>query len=294
MWILHDGCERPPQLHWETPHGLLRGNPHQVPDVTDLSSLADLSALSSVISDNRFIAAVAIALFSGVVRGFSGFGSALIYIPLMAAVYDPRVAAITFVMIDCITGFSFVLGVWRKVVWREVFTLAVPAILSVQLGAMILEYADPISLRWAICTLVALVLVILMSGWRYHGVPHLWVTIGVGLLAGILGGAVQISGPPIIVYWFGSMLDVNIVRANLIAYFGVFSTASVITYAIHGLITLQMVLLTAMLGPLHVAGMWAGGKMFNLASEKTYRYTAYVIVGLSAIIGMPLLDRFLR
>ncbi len=37
---------------------------------------------------------MAIAALSGLVRGFSGFGSALIYMPLMAAIYDPRIAAV--------------------------------------------------------------------------------------------------------------------------------------------------------------------------------------------------------
>ena len=43
---------------------------------------------------------------AGVVRGFSGFGSALIYIPLISAIYDPRTAAGTFVLIDFATGLS--------------------------------------------------------------------------------------------------------------------------------------------------------------------------------------------
>jgi uncharacterized membrane protein YfcA len=30
---------------------------------------------------------------AGAARGFSGFGSALIYVPLISAIYDPRTAA---------------------------------------------------------------------------------------------------------------------------------------------------------------------------------------------------------
>jgi len=38
------------------------------------------SVFTAVVADRRFIAAVAISALSGLVRGFSGFGSALIYI----------------------------------------------------------------------------------------------------------------------------------------------------------------------------------------------------------------------
>ena len=53
-----------------------------------------MTAISAALADRRFAAAVAIAALSGFVRGFSGFGSALIYIPLIAAVYEPRKAAL--------------------------------------------------------------------------------------------------------------------------------------------------------------------------------------------------------
>ena len=55
--------------------------------------LPDLPALTAALTDRRFAAALAVAALSGFVRGFSGFGSALIYIPLIAAIYEPRIAA---------------------------------------------------------------------------------------------------------------------------------------------------------------------------------------------------------
>jgi uncharacterized membrane protein YfcA len=90
------------------------------------------------------------------------------------------------------------------------------------------------------------------------------------------------------------MQDVAIVRANLISYFGLFSAGSVATYLVHGLITAQVLALAILIGPMHVLAMWAGGKLFHLASPETYRRLAYVIIAVSAIVSMPLLDGFLR
>ena len=61
--------------------------------------------------DRRFWPAIAIAALSGLVRGFSGFGSAMIYMPLVAAVYEPRIAAVTLLTIDtlCTAPFTVVL-----------------------------------------------------------------------------------------------------------------------------------------------------------------------------------------
>jgi uncharacterized membrane protein YfcA len=248
----------------------------------------------TVISDPRFPLAAAISILAGAVRGFSGFGSALIFIPLMSAVYGPQIAAPTFVVIDLAVGLFFVPRVWRKADFHQILPLAVAAVTAAQFGTLILLYADQVTLRWAISALVGLVVVVLASGWRYHGRPVLAVTVGVGLLAGLMGGAVQMSGPPIIVYWLGSAAAAAVLRANFIVYFTIFSAASVLTYAWRGLLPPDIVMLALLIGPLQIAAMAVGARLFNLASEQTYRRVGYLIVALSAIVSMPFWETLLK
>jgi uncharacterized membrane protein YfcA len=259
-----------------------------------VTELPIAEAFLTVIADPRFPLAVAISVLAGAVRGFSGFGSALIFIPLMSAVYGPQIAAATFVTIDFAVGLFFAPRVWRKADFTQILPLAAAAIVAAQFGTLILLYTDPTALRWGISALVGAVVVLLASGWRYHGRPVLAVTICVGLLGGLMGGAVQMSGPPIIVYWLGSAAAAAVVRANFIVYFTIFSAASVLTYAFRGLLPLHILALAALIGPLQIASMALGARLFNLASEKTYRHVGYLIVALSAIAAMPLWDNWLR
>ncbi len=62
--------------------------------------LPDSATFSATFADPRTYAAMAVSILAGAVRGFSGFGSALIFVPLMSAIYDPRTAAGTFLLID--------------------------------------------------------------------------------------------------------------------------------------------------------------------------------------------------
>ena len=73
---------------------------HTAIPVIDLPTAATFSA---VVADPRFALAIGISVLSGAVRGFSGFGSALIYVPLMSAVYGPKIAATSFLPIDLMT-----------------------------------------------------------------------------------------------------------------------------------------------------------------------------------------------
>jgi uncharacterized membrane protein YfcA len=256
--------------------------------------LPDSSTFAAILADHRYLAAIGVSILAGAVRGFSGFGSALIYVPLVSAIYDPRTAAGTFLLIDFATGLAVLPTVWREANWREVAPLAVAAVLAAQFGALILQYTDPTTLRWGISIVVMVLLAALMSGWRYHGRPLLVVTLFVGALAGTLGGAVQIVGPPIILYWLGSQHGAALVRANFNAFFAVFAISLTITYVARGLLTAPVIALALILGPVQILSLKTGTRLFHLASITTYRRVAYAIVAVSALVSMPLFDRLFR
>jgi uncharacterized membrane protein YfcA len=259
--------------------------------VIDLPTAA---TFTSVVSDPRFALALGISILSGAVRGFSGFGSALIYVPMMSALYGPKIGAASFLLTDFITGIVFSLGVWRQATWREIAPLALSAVIAAQFGTLILRYADPSHLRWAMAAMVLVIVVVLASGWRYHGKPLLIVTILVGISAGLMGGAVQISGPPVVLFWLSSMASAIVVRANFVVFFAIMAAALVVTYLWFGLLTPDVIALAAFMAPAHILAMFAGSKLFHIASEQTYRRTAYTIITLAAIVSMPLWDKWLR
>ena len=60
------------------------------------------------------------------------------------------------------------------------------------------------------------------------------------------------------------------------------------------MLTVQLLALGILLGPLHVGAMWVGSTIFNLASADTYRRLAYAIIAASAIVAMPAWDGWLR
>jgi uncharacterized protein len=257
--------------------------------------LPDAASFAVALAEPRLYAALAVSMLAGVVRGFSGFGSALIFVPVVSALYDPRTAAGVFMLIDLVTGIAVLPTVWREANWREIFPLTVAAVIAAQFGALILIYTDPTVLRWGIVVIVLILLAVLMSGWRYHGRPILPVTLGVGALAGTLGGATQIVGPPVIVFWLGSAAKaVTTVRANLASFFGVFACALFVTYAVRGLLPPHVIMLALLLGPVQLLALVIGTRLFHLATAETYRRIAYLIVAGAAFLSMPVLDSVLR
>ena len=259
-----------------------------------MASLLDSSIYTAAIADPRFVAAVAISALSGLVRGFSGFGSALIYMPLVAAVYEPRIAAVTLLLVDFVASSPFAVREIPRCTWREVLPIFIAAAIAIPFGTLALELVDPTALRWFIALLVLVLLAVLMSGWRYHGRPRLPFTIGAGLFSGFGGGAVQIAGPPVIIYWLGAKSDAVTVRANLMVYFLLAGAMLCISYLLQGLFTVENVALSILLEIPFAAAMVLGAYIFRGASDLLYRRVAYLIIAVAALVSLPLFDELLR
>lgn len=254
----------------------------------------DSSIFAAALADRRFAWAVAVAAISGLVRGFAGFGSALIYIPLIAAIYDPRVSSVTLLLIDLVSSSPFTVPEFRKCTWREVAPISIAMAVAVPIGTMALLVVDPIVLRWGIAVLVLGLLAVLVSGWRFHGEPRLPVTIGVGLFAGFGCGAVQIAGPAVIIYWLSRSSSAATVRANLMVFFVMTGVVVTISYLVQGVFSKELVALSILLGVPYMAALGAGAYFFHGASDQFYRKAAYAIITLAALLSLPIFDQILR
>lgn len=246
-------------------------------------ALADYSA--------RDLAVLAAAAFiAGLARGFSGFGAALIFMPLASVVVTPQVAAPLLLVVDAVAALGLIPDAWQRSDRRDVGVMAIGAVVGIPLGTAALALADPLVVRWGIVATVAALLVLLASGWRYHGKPKARYTIGVGALSGLFAGAAQIGGPPVVAYWLGGAIASAKARANIVLYFAISTLLTGISYSVGGLITQAVLLLALVTGPLYGLGLYLGSRLFGRAKERTFRWVCYGLIASAAIIGLPFFD----
>jgi hypothetical protein len=100
----------------------------------------DSSHFAALFADPRFYAVLFVTILAGVVRGFSGFGSALIFIPLVSAIYEPRIAAATFILIDFFCTAPFAWRLYPISNKREIWPLTLAAATTIPLGVALLIY----------------------------------------------------------------------------------------------------------------------------------------------------------
>ena len=234
------------------------------------------------------------ALIAGLARGFSGFGAALIFIPLASTVVDPSIAAPMLLVIDIVMASPLLRRAWPVGDKRDVGTMLIGTVLGVPIGTVVLSRSDPVAIRWMIVALVCALLTLLVSGWRYHGKTAPRLAVGVGLVAGFFSGVAQVGGPPVVAYWLGAAIRPERVRANIVLYFAASAAITCVSYLVAGVLTAKIVGLALVIGPVYGLGLWLGSHSFGLASEATFRRICYALIAAAAIISLPALDGVLR
>src|ERR1044072_5311608 len=141
------------------------------------------------------------AFIAALARGFSGFGAALIFLPLAATVTDPKIASPLLLITDAVLSVGFIPPAWRTADKREVGIMGAGAAIGIPLGTVLLVRLDALTIRWGIVVLASAMLALLISGWRYRGKPTAPLSFAVGGFAGVCSGAAQVGGPAVIAYW---------------------------------------------------------------------------------------------
>jgi uncharacterized protein len=255
-------------------------------------------SLSGLIPDDvglsAAIALCVIAFIAATARGFSGFGAALIFMPLASSVAGPRLVAALLLVIDFISAAPLVPNAWKDADRKATAVIVAGALVGVPIGTYFLTRLDPVTTRWIISGFVAALLVLLLSGWRYRGKDHAALSIAVGAVSGFCSGLAQTGGPPIVGYWLGRPIASKVARANILLFFGASDFFSLVSYALTGLITSDAIWFSLLVGPVYGIGVWFGARLFGRASESLFRAICYALIAAAVVIGLPALDGVLR
>ncbi|MDB5649940.1 MAG: hypothetical protein JWL62_1460 [Hyphomicrobiales bacterium] len=255
---------------------------------------ASLAAIGDILAQPHTWFLIVVVSVAGIVRGFSGFGGALIFIPLASMVLGPRMTVPLFFLVDFCTAMPYGLKSIPRASMPEVMPMVVGSWIATPFGAWVLSSADPLALRWGTDILVLAMLGVLISGWRYHNEPKPSVSFGVGLVGGVLGAAAGVSGPAIIAYWLGSRSPAATVRANIMVFYALAALGTDAAYYLRGMFELQTLAYAALAVPLYGFGLVFGAKVFKGSTDKQYRQAALALITFSAIVSLPVFSSILH
>lgn len=227
---------------------------------------------------------------AGIVRGFTGFGTGMIFAPigfLFLEVTDV-------VLLLAITGFASTAALLPKAVRdgdiKEVSKLGIAAIITVPFGIWLITLFTPDAIRWLACFIAGGLVVALLLGWRYRGpitTPRLF---AIGGAAGVFGGLTGLTGPAVIMFYLANGSRAVVVRANTILFLATLDIALAANLFAKDLIRAEIVGLALVLSVPYFLTSLIGQRLFRPDYEQIYRLAAYGIIAASVVIGLPLWD----
>ena len=228
------------------------------------------------------------AFLAGIVRGFAGFGTAMIYLPFAGQVLTPFAALTTMLVKDLVAPLMHVPRALREGQPRDLFWLMVGAVVFVPAGVWVLSRVEADVFRWGVSLVTFATLAALIFGLRYRSRITRGLTFGAGSAGGFLAGSVGLPGPPVILLYMASTLPAAAVRGTLTLYLILADILMLGVLGWNGFIVSSAIALGAAMIVPYLLGNWLGAVLFRPELETLYRRVAYAIIAGSALLGLPI------
>ncbi len=244
----------------------------------------------SLLPTSSLVLGAAAILIAFIVRGFTGFGAALIAIPLLALVLDFKQVVLVVGVLSIINGVSMTLAVRGECDRKEIGPLFGGFLVGMALGVAALLYLPAPVLKRAFGLFVALFALRLLLV-QTEAVGKRWPAWGgwvAGVCSGITGGMFGASGPPAVIYLYHRLQSPQVLRATVIVYFLAGDVARLGTYAAAGAITLPVLWASLWLVPSSFIGTWIGTGLQRRASPAFFRAVVaatLVVTGVLFAVG---------
>jgi uncharacterized membrane protein YfcA len=246
--------------------------------------------LATLLATDGLVWLVTAAFVAGLVRGFAGFGTAMIFLPAAAQFLTPFEALTVLIVKDLIGPLPNVPRAWRDGHPGDIARLGVGLVIAMPFGVWALTLVPVEVFRYGVSFVALALLVLLVMGFRYRGVLTKKLIYLTGGLGGLLGGSVGIPGPPVIMLYMASTHPPEVIRANNMIYLILADIVLLGLLVAFGEFVPGAIALGLLLALPYLLGNVAGGAIFRPGHERTYRAVAYAIILVSALNGLPFLD----
>jgi uncharacterized membrane protein YfcA len=229
---------------------------------------------------------IAILFASALTRSTLGFGDALLAMPLLTLTIGIKTATPLVAFISMTIAISILLGNWRKVELDAVWRLILSSLLGIPFGLLLLKSAPDSFVKTLLGMLLILFGLYNLTSPRLPTVRSQAYAYVAGFVAGILGGAYNTSGPPVIIYGTLCRWSPERFRATLQGYF-LTSVFIVIGHGLAGLWTTQTLKLYAYALPGVIIAIFLGGRLNRAIPQGSFDrfvYAALMVMGILLLI----------
>ena len=239
-----------------------------------------------MVTAGNIIALSLIIFIASVVRGFTGFGLALVAVPLIQFFIPVTDTAVFIAMINIVFSLLYYRKSKEVLKGQPLGAMAAWTGVGVAAGTAILKFINPayIQLIWGL--LIIFLVFGLMRGLNLHISSERAALKLSGLFGGLLAGATGITGPPVAIIL--SSLKTPKEKFNaIISIFILFAVSyALLFYVITGLVRKETILLALCSLPALFAGLYTGDRLVSRIRQRTFTMVVYIVLIIMGIITL--------
>jgi uncharacterized membrane protein YfcA len=220
------------------------------------------------------------AFCGGFIQGLTGFGSTLVALPVLAMALDLKLATPICCLMAVAINIVLTGRLHGHIRWPALRLLILAALPGMALGARSLLVVPG---DWLKLALAVAVLVFVAGAWLRGGSrrPGRLLGLAAGFVAGCMGAAIGVNGPPIVAWVSRQGYDRNAARATLTTFFLLAGIGVVASQAVAGLVTADVLRAFAVAVPALLLGLGAGMAGCGRIGEKGFARAVLVVLALS-------------
>ena len=226
------------------------------------------------------------AVAGGLVSGLTGFGTALTALGIWLFALPPTVASTLVIVCSVASQLQTLPMIWRTILWKRVVIFAVPGLIGVPIGTLLLPQIDP-----RVFKIVVGLLLVAYSGYALIRRADFKIAWGghiadgaVGFCGGVLGGLAGVSGAPPVV-WTDLRGWSKDERRGVMQ---MFNTAvlmlALVSHAVSGLVTRAVIVAAIVALPGTIAAAHAGAFIYRRLADHGYQRVILALLLISGLI----------
>mgnify|MGYP001174112503 FL=1 len=158
---------------------------------------------------------LAIVFAGGLIRGYTGFGSGLVMVPLFSLFWSPVDAVAATCGLGIFAAVQIAIQSVKLTNWREISPMIVAMLALTPIGTVLLVSLDADIVKKVIAALVLFVTAISLWGWQYRGPRGKFPSFVAGGIAAFINGLAAVGGPAAVLYLISLPDEAKIQRSNI-------------------------------------------------------------------------------
>ncbi|MFV1948523.1 MAG: sulfite exporter TauE/SafE family protein [Anaerolineales bacterium] len=219
-----------------------------------------------------------VIFISTLLRSAFGFGNALIAMPLLVLLLDLKTATPLVALVGIVTALVMLLREWRQLEIREVLSLLLASLAGIPVGLYLLVSLPENIIKGILGLVLILFGVFNLTGITLPKPKRKWLALPFGFFSGILGGAYNANGPPIVIYALLKGWNKEKFRATLQGYFFVTGLVVAAGHGLSGLWSRQVLIFFLASTPVVILGVLAGEKITSRVSGDRFNQILYIFL----------------